>query len=66
MLLACYTIGHCLDAKYRAIKREKMNIAEYRRTFTRGPATTCVGFRASEWQRKVRKLIASAVWLIAV
>ena len=29
--------------------------------FTRGPAIACIGFRASEGQRKVRRLIASAV-----
>ena len=61
MLLARYTIRHCLDTKDRAGKWEKVNSAKYHRTLTRGPATTCVGVHASEGQRKVRRLTASAV-----
>ena len=38
-----------------------MNSAEYHRTFTRGPATTRIGFRASEGQLKVRRLLESAL-----
>ena len=55
MLLASYTIGYCLDPKDRAGKWEKLN------STTRGPATTCIGFRAWEGQLKVRRRTASAV-----
>ena len=47
--------------KDRAGKWEEVNSAYYHRTLNRGSATTCIGFRASEGQRKVRSLIASAV-----
>ena len=60
MLLASATVGNCLDPEDRAGKWEKVNSAEYRRTLTRDPATTCIGFRASEGQLKVRRLLASA------
>ena len=61
MLLAIYTIGHCLGAKDKAGKWEKVNSAEYHGMLTRGAATTCIAFRASERQPEVRRLIASAV-----
>ena len=61
MLLACYTIGHFLYPKDRAGKWDKVNSAEYHKTLTRGPATTRIGFRASEGKLEVRGLIASAV-----
>ena len=62
MLLASYTIGpHCLYPEDRARKWDKVNSAEYRRTLTRRLATTCIGFLASEGQRKVCGLLASAV-----
>ena len=41
-------------------KWDEVNSAEYHRTLSRGPATTRIGFRASEGQRKVRRLVASA------
>ena len=59
--LSVHTIGHDLDPKDRVGKWEKVNSAQYHRTLTRGPATSCIGFRASEGQPKVRRLIASAV-----
>ena len=59
MPLASYTIGH---PKNRAGKWEKVTSAECRRMLTRGPATTRIGFRASEGQPKVRGLIASALF----
>ena len=65
MVVASYTKGYCLDPKYRAGRWEKVNSAEYHRKLTRGPATTCIGYRASEGQLEVRRLVASAVlWII--
>ena len=61
MLLASYTIGHCLDPEDGVGKWDKVNSAECHRTLTRGPATTRSGFRASEGQLKVRRLVTSAV-----
>ena len=52
MFLANYTIGHCLDPKYRAGKWEKVSSAEYRRTLTSCPATSHIGCRVSGGQRK--------------
>ena len=52
MLLANYTIGHCLDPKNRVGKSEKLSSAEYRRTLTSCPATTHIGFRVSGGQRE--------------
>ena len=61
MFLASCTIRKRLDPKHRAGKWEKVNNAEYPRTSTRGPATTCMGFHASEGQLKVRRLVSSAI-----
>ena len=52
ILLANYTIGHCLDPKDRAGKWEKVSSAEYRRTLTSCPATTDIGFCVSGGQRQ--------------
>ena len=38
-----------------------MNSAANHRTLSRGPGTTRIGFRASEGQLKVRRLLASAL-----
>ena len=61
MLLPSYTIGLCLKPKGRAENWKKVNSAEYRRTLTRGPATTDIGLRSPEGQLKVRRLLTSAV-----
>ena len=50
-----------LGSQRQSRKRDKVNSAEYHRMLTRGRAATCIGFRASEGQLKVRRLIASAV-----
>ena len=61
MLLASYTIKHCLDPQTEPESGTRVNSAEYHRTLTTGPATTRIGFRASEGQLKVRRLVAIAV-----
>ena len=46
-----------LGSQRQSWKEGKVNSAEYYRTLTRGPATTFIGFRASEGQLKVRRLL---------
>ena len=49
--------GRLHGSQRKCGKWEKVNSAQYHRMLTRSPATTCIGFRASEGQLKVRRRI---------